>query len=272
MTKDGKLKEIPGGIQPTKEDFEVYGSCVYRRKSGNKFYLFVNSKTSEYLQYEVTAKNGILSTQLVRSFFAGSGGQVEGCVVDDENEAIFIGEEPYGLWRYGANPDDPTDAAARVLVDSVDRERGGKLSADVEGVTLVYGENKDDGFLIVSCQGISAYNVYRRAPPYEYVMTFTVKGNRSAIDRVTNTDGIAAVGTALIDNSYSDDDSNDGRRKRRGDFPAGLLVVHDDANETPDGGVSAGASFKLISLKDVLQKKGDDLLAQVDRDWDPRDF
>lgn len=200
---------------------------------------------------------------------AGSGGQVEGCVVDDENEAIFIGEEPYGLWKYGANPEDSTGVRDRVLVDSVEREKGGRLFADVEGITIVYGEEKDEGFLIVSCQGISAYNIYRRAPPYKYVMTFTIEG-KGSIDRVTNTDGIAAVGTALIDDDDDDDDEDDDDRERA-DFPAGLLVVHDDANESPGGGVSAGASFKLVSLKDVLKKNGEDLLDDVDTSWDPRD-
>ena len=28
LTAEGALTEIDGGIQPTKEDYEVYGSCV----------------------------------------------------------------------------------------------------------------------------------------------------------------------------------------------------------------------------------------------------
>ena len=76
------------------------------------------------------------------------------------------------------------------------------------------------------------------------------------IDHVSNTDGITAVGTAL------------GK-----DFPHGLVVVHDDANELPNGKTSAEVSFKMVSLEKILGskilgKKG--LLDQVDKEWDPR--
>ena len=71
------------------------------------------------------------------------------------------------------------------------------------------------------------------------------------MDHVSNTDGIAAVGNRL-----------------NAQFPAGLIVVHDDANELSKGGTAVEASFKLVSLKDVLQKPG--LLERIDTQWDPR--
>lgn len=112
----------------------------------------------------------------------------------------------------------------------------GKLSADVEGITLVPAKNGNGGFIIVSSQGISAYLVYNREPPHAYVMTFTVVANeREGVDHVSNTDGITAVGNRL-----------------NADFPAGLFVTHDDANELPRGGTAAEASFKLVSLADIL--------------------
>lgn len=230
MTADGTLAEIAGGTQPSKVDYEVYGSCVYRSHKTGKQYLFVNSKTAEYLQFELQWADGGLQTSLVRNFTGGSGGQVEGCVADDANGWVLIGEEPYGLWRYGAEPDDDVDTA--VLIDSID----GGMYADVEGVTLVEGDNADDGFILVSQQGVSAYNVYDRAPPHEHVSTFTIYENAEAgVDAVTNTDGLAAVGTPLGDR-----------------FPQGLLVVHDDANQLAEGGTSDRASYKLVNLGDVL--------------------
>jgi 3-phytase len=45
------------------------------------------------------------------------------------------------------------------------------------------------------------------------------------------------------------------------------VVVHDDANELKGGGTSEEASFKLVSLADVL---GGELLEKVDKEWDPR--
>ena len=203
MSSNGTLRAIAGGVQPTKDDYDVYGSCVYRSRSTGKQYLFVNAKTAEYLQFELTWVNDALHTTLVRNFTGGSGGQVEGCVSDEPNGWVLIGEEPYGLWRYGAEPDD--DVSSGVLIDSVD----GGMYADVEGVTLVEGASAHDGFILVSQQGVSAYNVYQRAPPHAFVETFTIHANpKKGIDAVTNTDGIAAIGTFLGSS-----------------FPKGLVVV-----------------------------------------------
>ncbi|KAH8173665.1 phytase domain-containing protein [Sarocladium implicatum] len=252
MLPNGTLTSIPGGDQPTPEDYTVYGSCVYRSPKTSKQYLFVNEKSARYLQYELTAKNGVLQTELVRDFKGGNGGQVEGCVVDEVNGWLFLGEEPSALWRYGAEPD--SDDEERMLVAEVG---DGQLYGDVEGVTLVYGPTADEGFVIVSCQGVSAYNIYRRSEPHDYVTTFTItKSGDGEIDAVTNTDGLAAVGRALGP-----------------DFPYGLLVVHDDANQLPDGTTSEEASFKIVALDKVLGAgplKELGLLKEVDREWDPR--
>ncbi|CAG1965575.1 unnamed protein product [Fusarium graminearum] len=252
MLPNGTLTNIPGGSHPVVEDYKVYGSCTYRSPKTGKQYLFVNEKSARYLQYELTSTSeGELQTKLVREFQGGSGGQVEGCVTDKENGWIFLGEEPSALWRYGAEPDSKDEG---VVIGKVG---DGKLYGDVEGVTLVYGSKADEGYILVSCQGVSAYNVYRRAEPHEYVTTFTlVESSDGKIDPVSNTDGITAVGTALSK-----------------DFPHGLVVVHDDANQLPNGKTSAEASFKMVSLEKilgskVLGKKG--LLDQVDKDWDPR--
>ncbi|KAI1101228.1 3-phytase [Jackrogersella minutella] len=246
ITSNGTLQAIAGGSQPTKDDYEVYGSCVYRSRKSGKQYLFVNAKSAEYLQYELTWADGALQTSLVRSFTGGSGGQVEGCVADEPNGWIFIGEEPHALWRYGAEPDD--DSNNGFIIGEVG---DGKMYADNEGVTLIEGPSADKGFILVSQQGVSAYNVYRRAAPHEYVETFTIYENKAkGIDAVTNTDGLAAVGAGL-----------------GSAFPNGLVAVHDDANQLPDGGTSEKASFKLVDLKDILD---DELLKEVDTDWDPR--
>ena len=252
MHPNGTLADIAGGSQPVVDEFTVYGSCTYRSPKTGKQYLFVNEKSSRYLQYELTTTDdGALNTTLVRDFYAGGGGQVEGCVTDEENGWLILGEEPSAVWKYGAEPDSTAEGVA------IARVGDGHLFADAEGVTLVYGSKPDEGFIMVSCQGVSAYNIYRRAAPHEYVATFTVtKSADGQVDAVTNTDGITAVGTAL------------GR-----DFPRGLFVTHDDANELPDGSTSAEASFKLVSLDRILGAeavKDLSLLDEVDSNWDPR--
>ncbi|EER44340.1 3-phytase [Histoplasma capsulatum H143] len=250
ITREGLLAEIPGGSQPTKDGYKVYGSCAYRSPSSGKQYLFVNSKSSEYLQYELTvSSNGTLSTTLVRSFTGGSGGQPEGCVADEDAGVIFIGEEATGVWRYDAEPDGRNEGTM------VARAGDGTLFADVEGLTLVPGKTASQGFLIVSCQGVSAFSVFRRAAPHEHVLTFTIGvSSDGRIDAVSNTDGVAAVGTRLS-----------------ADFPHGLIVVHDDANQLPSRDeTSPLTSFKLVSLKDVLGNEALadlKLLDEVDKAW-----
>ncbi|TPX11295.1 uncharacterized protein E0L32_001113 [Thyridium curvatum] len=253
IAPNGTLSAIAGGIQPVVAGFTVYGSCTYRSRKSGKQYLFVNEKSSRYLQYELSATAaGELQTTLLRDFMAGSGGQVEGCVADDANGWLFLGEEPSALWRYGAEPD-----RGRAEGVAIARVGDGKLHGDVEGVTLVEGGTADAGLIIVSNQGVSAYNIYRRAAPHEYVATFTVVRTADGrVDAVSNTDGVAAVGAAL-----------------GGDFPQGLVVVHDDANELPDGTTSEEASFKLVSLGKILgaeQLKALNLSGEVDAAWDPR--
>ncbi|CAG8899451.1 unnamed protein product [Penicillium egyptiacum] len=249
IAANGTLQSIPGGSQPVKADYTVYGSCSYRSPISGKQYLFVNEKSGEYLQYELTAStDGTLATTLVRTFTGGSGGQPEGCVADEENSFIFLGEEPYGLWRYDAEPNGSSTGTL------VARAGDGTLFADVEGVTLLPGKTPEQGFVIVSCQGVSAYSVYRRAAPHEHVMTFTIQTSADgSIDAVSNTDGVTAVGTAL-----------------NADFPHGLLVVHDDANQLATGGTAELASFKLASIADVFGQEGQTLLADIDATWNPR--
>ncbi|KAF2021343.1 thermostable phytase [Aaosphaeria arxii CBS 175.79] len=231
INSTGLLSPIAGGSQPTPEDYEVYGSCTYRSPKTGKQYLFVNNKDAEYLQYELTSStNGTLQTTLVRKFIGGSGGQVEGCVSDERSGYLFLGEEPEGIWRYDAEPTGSDKGFQLAKVGD------GNLEADVEGMTLVPAKNGDGGYIMVSSQGISSYIVYDRAPPHKYVMKFTIVDNEKAgVDHVTNTDGLAAVGDRL-----------------NKDFPYGLIVTHDDANELAEGGTAEEASFKLVSLLDVL--------------------
>ncbi|KAH8848379.1 hypothetical protein MCOR11_006757 [Pyricularia oryzae] len=251
ITSNGTITTIPGGIQPLPKGYKVYGSCVYRSPKSNRQYLFVNSKKARYLQYELTStESGTLQTTLVRDFTGGSGGQVEGCVVDDRNSWLFLGEEPRALWRYGAEPDDGTEGLEIAVVGD------GKLNAEVEGVTLVEGKTPQEGYILVSNQGVSSYAVYRRAEPHEYVATFAIVASANGkIDAVSNTDGITAVATGLGPN-----------------FPHGLVVVHDDANQLPEGGTSTEASFKMISLEKIFggPLKELNLLDHVDANWDPR--
>ncbi|TPX54416.1 3-phytase [Powellomyces hirtus] len=245
--KSGLLEKIPGGSQKTPANFTVYGSCEYKSAKTGKQYVFINSKTSEYLQYEISEKDNKLQSKLVRRFMAGNGGQVEGCVADKDNGWLFIGEEDNGVWKYDA---EPKAQPKGTLVDSVDVANGGHLYPDVEGMSLFYGKSKDDGYLIVSVQGINAYNIYERKAPHKYLSTFTlIPGN--GIDEVTETDGLAVVSTGLND-----------------EFPAGLLVVHDDHKTFANGTKAEQTTFKYVDFRDIA--RGSDQKLKLNPKWDPR--
>ncbi|MDZ4766556.1 MAG: phytase [Chloroflexota bacterium] len=205
---------------------EVYGICMYLSPVSGELYAFVNSAdTGEVEQYRLfDAGAGMVDAEIVREFVVGS--QTEGCVVDDENETLYIGEEGVGLWRYGAEPDAPD---ILVQVDSVD----GNLTADVEGVTL-YTTADGGGYLIASSQGSSTFVVYARGGQNEYIGTFAILEG-DATDAVSGTDGIDVTNVALGDL-----------------YPEGVFIAQDDLNITPN----ENQNFKLVSWADIAAALG----------------
>jgi acid phosphatase type 7 len=197
-----------------------YGACLYHSAVSGQFFAFVTSKSGVVEQWRLFDDGaGKVDAALDRSFDVG--GQVEGCVADDENGLVYFGEEDVGIWRYSAEPDGDT---TRVAVDSTTGE--GRLVPDVEGLALTDGP--DGGYLIVSSQGDSSFLVYERGGANAYVGSFSL-GSTSTIDVTTGTDGIDAVASSL------------GTA-----FGGGLFVAQDTS--TPAG----RQNFKLVGLDVVL--------------------
>ncbi len=220
---------------PISPDFDEdpYGLCLYRSAASGDMYVFANDQGGAVEQWRLDPGDAGLTGTRVRSWAVGS--QTEGCVADDANGWLFIGEEEVGIWRYRAEPGLST--AERVAVDRVGlgEPGGGRLTAHVEGLSIYAppGGGPDDGFLVASSQGNHAYVVYDRAPPHAYRGTFRV-GDVGAVDGVQDTDGLDVVSAPL------------GPR-----YPMGLLVVQDGVNLAPDG-AEANQNFKLVSWQDVL--------------------
>jgi 3-phytase len=193
----------------------VYGFCLARL--GAETFAYVTSKEGEVVQFRLRITDETVSGSEVRRVAVG--GQLEGCVVDDEAGALYVGEEDVGVWRLGAAPE---AGATRVAVDRVGL---GHLVADVEGMAIFRGE-AGAGYLVVSSQGDSSYVLYDRAAPNAYVGRFHVRGG--ALDPATETDGLDVVSGAMGEK-----------------YPGGLMVVQDDQN--------AGFTrcFKLIGWQDV---------------------
>jgi 3-phytase len=198
---------------------EAYGSCMYHNSKTGKFYYIVTSKLGLVEQYELFDTGKGVSAKRVRQIKVG--GQVEGCVADDELGYLYVGEEDVGIWKYKAEPDAD---AKRTEVDRV--RAGGSLVADVEGLTIAY-ESGGKGYLIASSQGNSTYAIYRREGDNTYVKSFRiVAGN---IDQVTETDGIE-VTTANLGPQ----------------FPKGVFIAQDG---TDDKGKQ---NFKLVPWQSIV--------------------
>jgi 3-phytase len=107
--------------------------------------------------------------------------QLEGCVFDDAERRMFIGEEDHGVWSLDlADPDSrPRE------VDTITAGRG--LVEDVEGISLYAMEN-GEGYLVVSAQGADRFVFYERQPPHHVVGAIRIVSSRDGkVDEVSHT-------------------------------------------------------------------------------------
>jgi 3-phytase len=200
---------------------EVYGVAIGRLNDA--FVVVATSKTGDVAQWTLALQDGAIKADRTRAFALGS--ITEGAVIDDETRTLYLSQELVGLWRV---PLDPAQGDKPEPVDVI--APNGNLAPDVEGVAIWRGPGTT-GYLIVSAQGESRFNVYDREAPHRFRGTFRIVDNPNAgVDGVTTTDGLEATSAPLGP-----------------DFPRGLLVVQDDLNTQPD----ATQDFKYVSWADV---------------------
>ena len=132
-----------------------------------------------------------------------------------------VGEKKSGIWRYGAEP-----GATRAPVRGDAIGSTGHLVADVEGLTIAYGEG-DAGYVIASSEGNNSFTVYERGGINAFVQRFEIRGG--GVDGAEDTDGID-VTTANLGPL----------------FPTGLFIAQDRTN---DGG---NQNFKLVPWAGIL--------------------
>jgi 3-phytase len=200
---------------------QTYGSCMYRSEKTGKFHYFVTSEDGKVEQWELFAAGQKVDGRRVRSLRVSSE-QLEGCVADDEMSRLYVGEEENGIWRYGA---EPGDGDARTKIDSTGS--GGHLVADVEGLTIAYGQG-DDGYLVASSQGDNSYVVYERGGENTFVHRFQIRDG-NGIDGTEDTDGID-VTTADLGEAFAD----------------GLFVAQDGEND------SGNQNYKLVPWATII--------------------
>jgi 3-phytase len=220
FTIDAQGVVTPAGAFATGLE-NIYGMCLYRPADGG-LEAFINDKDASFLQYRVEAEGGAMTGKLLRRFKVGS--QPEGCVVDDRNERLFLGEEKRGVWTVSARGDAPAKLSMVVPV-------GKQLVADVEGMGLYHGDKAD--YLVVSSQGDNSYLVLDAKAPYKVRGSFRVGYNVEAgIDGTSETDGLE-VSSANFGGVYG----------------KGMLVIQDGYKRLPDG----PQNFKYVAWEDVAK-------------------
>lgn len=221
--KNGKLRF--SGSVPTDLE-EIYGFCLYQNASGVT-YAIPNGKSGEFQQIQLSAvidqqdKNShVWQGKKVRSFFVKS--QPEGCVADDKNQRLFVGEEDEAVWTIGAEPNTGTQVELVLRAGDV-------LVADVEGMGIYQGKNKN--YLVVSSQGNNSYVILDATAPYKTrgVIRVDLDAERG-IDGVSETDGLEVTHANL-----------------GGAFGEGMLVVQDGHKVMPE----APQNFKYVSWEKI---------------------
>ncbi|WP_431191903.1 phytase [Pseudomonas halotolerans] len=214
----GELSEAGEIATPLKE---IYGICLFQPVEG-ELYAFANDKDGRYLQYRLSAPDGVVKGELVRQFSVDS--QPEGCVADDRRQRLFLGEEDVGVWAVDARADRPATLNNVIKV-------GPQLHADVEGIALYHGAGHD--YLVVSSQGNDSYVLLDAEPPYAVRGALRVGLNGAAgIDGASETDGLE-VTSANLGGPWSD----------------GMLVVQDGRKRMPE----QTQNFKFVPWSEVTK-------------------
>ncbi|WP_010485381.1 phytase [Pseudomonas sp. S9] len=200
---------------------EIYGICLFQPQPG-ELYAFANDKDGSFLQYRLSDANGKLAGKLVRRFAVAS--QPEGCVADDQQQRLFIGEEDVGVWAVDARADGSTELSSVLAVGDV-------LKADVEGLGLYQAAKHS--YLLVSSQGNDSYVVLDAMPPYAIRGALRVGLNGAlGIDGASETDGLEVTSANL-----------------GGPWSKGMLVVQDGRKRMPE----TTQNFKFVAWSQVAE-------------------
>ncbi len=239
----------------------AYGLATYTSPVTGTPYVFVSQREgNQVAQLELVVNDaGQVDARLVRTLTVPipAGGeledaQVEGMVADRELGFLYVGQEKGGIFKFAA---EPNGGNSGVLIEAV-KPDGSHLEADVEGLTIYYAED-GRGYLLASSQGDSTFATYDRAGNNQFLGSFVV-GESGGIDAVEESDGADVINVPL-----------------GSQFPSGLVVVQDGANEPQvvaqdDGELeNISTNFKFVPWENVANAFPDQL-AIAPGSFDPR--
>ncbi|MER5480366.1 phytase [Streptomyces sp. NPDC002734] len=248
------------------EERTAYGLAAFTdRRTGRSYAVVSRAGTTEValLELRVTSAGSVTyrkvrTVALPSSFRLPGGGswspcgdpgdlpQVEGMVVDPATGTVYAGQEDVGIWRIPSGlrgrpelldtvrefgvPAVYDEESDECVVAGADPGVGGtRLTADVEGLTLLPAGEGGGARLLASSQGDDTFAVYERG---RYAGGFRVVAS-DGLDGSEECDGAAVLDAPL------------GRR-----FPHGLLVVQ-DGHASPEDADREATGFKFVDLADV---------------------
>lgn len=199
--------DMDSEYQPS-EFSEVYGLCA--SNINGEIFIVITSKSGnvELVKFNDNLENPITKVWRLKLDF-----QSEGCVIDPDNNVVYVGEEQKGIWKTEINSPNFN------LHYEVD---GDLLSADVEGLTII--EYKEKKYLAASSQGDDSFFIISD----DKDLIIKLKINYAKHYKVTHTDGIHSVNYKI---------------KKWDNL--GALVVQDD-NE------GRHQNFKVINHSDIF--------------------
>jgi 3-phytase len=175
---------------------DSYGLALYRRpRDGAMFAFDITNGKGPVRQWRLTGDGAAIRTTLVRTIDDVRFSISEGFLADDELGFVYLTEERVGIHKYNADPDagPQTRLAFFAARDGIVRDR--------EGLAL-YPCADGGGYLVLSNQGSSTFNVYTRTDN-RLVKTFVAHGAHG-------TDGLDVTAGAVPG------------------FPNGFVVIHDE--------------------------------------------
>ena len=205
---------------------EPYGACMYDGGPDIGLVAYIAFKDGEIRSWKIrSTPDGKVTAEPGPGTNVGA--QAEGCVADDSEGTLFVGVEEVGIFAMDAKAPRFDQAFQIDTIGDVSN-----LVADVEGLTLYYGQDGKD-YLLASSQGDNTYMVYDRFPPYAFRTKFRIGPNTDkGIDGAEETDGIDVTGLALGP-----------------DLPNGVFIAQDGFNTDP----AANQNFKLVDWREIAR-------------------
>ena len=224
--------------------------CMYQSPVSHNTYAFVLSGDGEMEQLLLDGSSGKFTVSTVRGYHttpttpawdvtSAASSQPGGCVADDEMKTLYVSEKTVGIWKFGAEPGDPTTGT---LIDTpTTATPAGHLSTKTLGLALAK-TGDGTGYLIASSPDATggpladSFMVYDRAAGNAFIRSFHVIAG--TFDNCQQSDGIdAAV-------------ANFG-----GAFTAGMFVCSDQHNQQ-SGAPLASPNYKMVPMEQIVDPAG----------------